>query len=70
MSSLSAVLTALELAITDAGGVRALARAWGMSPTHLSNVRHHSRLPSKRLLAKLGYTMSRTLTRTYTKTTP
>ena len=51
----TAVLRILEREITNAGGVRALARQWGISPAHVCNLRLGKREPSPAILAKLGF---------------
>ena len=53
-SMTTAVLRILEQAITNAGGVRALARQWGISPAHVCNLRLGKREPSPAILARLG----------------
>lgn len=55
------MLGRLESAIDDAGGVRALARRWGVSAGYVSQVRLGRRQPGPRILLRLGLRCERTV---------
>lgn len=44
----------IRQAIKDAGGVRRLAKAWGISPSYVSDLQHGRRVPGPEILNRLG----------------
>lgn len=48
------VRAAVEMAINCSGGVRKLAKSWGVSPAHLSDVRNGRRAPGDLILRHFG----------------
>lgn len=59
------MLVAAEVKL--AGGVRALARRWKVSPAHVSDMQRGKRGPGPAILKHLGYAVSRSTVTRYTK---
>lgn len=48
-----AVRTMIQAAINDAGGVRALARQWGLTPSYITDLRLGRRAPSEEVCRRV-----------------
>ena len=59
------VLRAIEREIKSAGGVRALARHWGISPSYVSDLRLGRRGPGPKVLRRLRLHREETRVVTY-----
>ena len=48
--------------ISDRGGVRSLAREWGVSPSYISDLSHGRRMPGEKILSRIGWKRVQTVT--------
>src|ERR1700685_4593355 len=70
MIKIQAVLKMVSREIDEAGSLRKLAEAWGISAAYLSDVMLERRLPGPAILGKMGLRVRKTVSRVYEKERP